>query len=307
MTELTDKEKIIKEVYENKESGYGSIKDTLRQAVKKDSTIKYDDVKKYLDKLPHRQTQFKYKGFNSFISPHALFEFEVDLIDLGTYIEEKGGIRYGLVAIDNFTKYAWVQPMKEKNAKNLIEALDEIIYKMGHPKQIYTDIEGAMTNKEFISWITNTKKIKHITTATHAHTVERFNRTLKENIIKRLEADNKGREEWTSELYYVLNKYNNTEHSSISMSPNDAKKKSNEKVVLWNLWNNAKRNRVYPELSIGSEVRTVQKQDGKRKGYDPKWSKIIYKVIAIDGNTYTIDETNPSKKKTFLRSELLKV
>jgi len=307
MTELTDKEKIIKQIYENKETGYGSIKDTLRQAVKKDSTIKYDDVKKYLDKLPHRQTQFKYKGFNSFISPHALFEFEVDLIDLGTYIEEKGGIRYGLVAIDNFTKYAWVQPMKEKNAKNLIEALDEIIYKMGHPKQIYTDIEGAMTNKEFISWITNTKKIKHITTATHAHTVERFNRTLKENIIKRLEADNKGREEWTSELYYVLNKYNNTEHSSISMSPNSAKKKSNEKVVLWNLWNNAKRNRVYPELSIGSEVRTVQKQDGKRKGYDPKWSKIIYKVISIDGNTYTIDETNPSKKKTFLRSELLKV
>ena len=33
MTELTDKEKIIKEVYENKESGYGSIKDTLIQAV----------------------------------------------------------------------------------------------------------------------------------------------------------------------------------------------------------------------------------------------------------------------------------
>ena len=235
MTELTDKEKIIKQIYENKETGYGSLKETYKQANEKDSSIKYDDVKKYLDKLPHRQTQFKYKGFNSFISPHALFEFEVDLIDLGTHIEEKGGIRYGLVAIDNFTKYAWVQPMKEKNAKNLIEALDEIIYKMGHPKQIYTDMEGAITNKEFISWITNTKKIKHITTATHAHTVERFNRTLKENIIKRLEADNKGREEWTSELYYVLNKYNNTEHSSISMSPNNAKKKSNETVVLWNL------------------------------------------------------------------------
>ena len=100
---------------------------------------------------------------------------------------------------------------------------------------------------------------------------------------------------------------NNTEHSSIGMSPNSAKKKSNETVVLWNLWNNAKRNRVYPELSIGSEVRTVQKQDGKRKGYDPKFSRTVYKVIAIDGNTYTIDETNPSKKKTFLRSELMKV
>ena len=82
MTELTDKEKIIKDIYENKESGYGSIRDTFKQAVEKDPSIKYDDVKRYLDKLQHRQTQFKCKGFNSFISPHPLFEFEVDLIDL---------------------------------------------------------------------------------------------------------------------------------------------------------------------------------------------------------------------------------
>ena len=82
MAELTDKENIIKNIYEDKELGYGSIRDTFQQAVKKDPTIKYEDVKKYLDKLPHRQTQFKYKGFNSFVSPHPLFELEVDLIDL---------------------------------------------------------------------------------------------------------------------------------------------------------------------------------------------------------------------------------
>ena len=82
MTELTDKEKIIKQVYENKELGYGSVKDTYKQAVQKDPDIRLADVKNYLDKLEHRQTQFKYKGFNSFVSPHPLFEFEVDLIDL---------------------------------------------------------------------------------------------------------------------------------------------------------------------------------------------------------------------------------
>ena len=35
MAELTDKEKIIKSIYENKELGYGSVKDTFKQAVKK--------------------------------------------------------------------------------------------------------------------------------------------------------------------------------------------------------------------------------------------------------------------------------
>ena len=63
MAELTDKEKIIKAVYEDKEQGFGSIKDTFKQAVKKDPSIKLDDVKKYLDKQPHRQTQFTYKKF----------------------------------------------------------------------------------------------------------------------------------------------------------------------------------------------------------------------------------------------------
>ena len=191
--------------------------------------------------------------------------------------------------------------------KNLIEALTDIIYKMGSPKQTYMDIEGSTTSKQFINWITNTKKIKHVTTATHAHTVERFNRTLKENMVKRLEYENKGREKWTEQLNYVLNKYNNTVHSTIEITPKEATLKRNEMVVKFNLWNNAKRNRKYPDLSEGSNVRTIKKQDGKKKGYDPKWSKQVYKVVSVDGVNYTIDETNPSKKKTFNRYELLKV
>ena len=59
-----------------------------------------------MDRLPHARTQFTCEGFDSFISPHPWFEFDVD-------IAEKGGIKYGVVAIDNYTNYAWVHPMKE--------------------------------------------------------------------------------------------------------------------------------------------------------------------------------------------------
>ena len=154
---------------------------------------------------------------------------------------------------------------------------------MGHPKQTYMDIEASTTSTEFINWIRNVTNIKHVTAATHAHTVERFNKTLKENMIKRLEYENKGRHQWTEQLNYVLNKYNNTVHSTIEMTPIQAKKKSNEMVVKFNLWNNVKRNRKYPELTEGSNVRTIQKQDGKKKGYDPKWSRQVYQVISVDG------------------------
>ena len=108
------KEATIKRVYENPASGYGSVRDTYVQANKINPGIRYIDFKEYLDKLQHRQTQFKYSGYNSFVSPHPLFEIEVDLIDLTSKVEENDGYRFCMVGIDNFTKYAWGVPIKTK-------------------------------------------------------------------------------------------------------------------------------------------------------------------------------------------------
>ena len=101
----TDKDNIIKRFDENVDTGYGSIKDTFDQAKKQDSSIKYIDVKKYLDKQTHRQVQFKPKGENSYVSPEPVFEIEMDIIDMTTSAEENDGFRYALGAIDNFTKF----------------------------------------------------------------------------------------------------------------------------------------------------------------------------------------------------------
>ena len=115
MTELTEKEKIIKDIYYDRISGFSSIADTLRQAKKVDPTITHNHVKNFFEKLKHKQTHFTYKKYNTFISPHPLYEIEIDLIDLSTKAEENIGYRYGLVGIDNFTKYAHVVPCKSKN------------------------------------------------------------------------------------------------------------------------------------------------------------------------------------------------
>ena len=260
MAELTDKEKIIKEVYEDKEQGFGSIKDTFKQAVRKDPRIKLDDVKKYLDKQSFRQTQFTYKKFNSYISPGPMFEFEMDLVDFTKKAKENDGFRHGLVAIDNFIKFAWVVPMKSRDAKSCVEAFKEVIEKMGKtPKQMYSDEEGAFYDKEFVRFL-NEKKIKHITSVAGAHTVERFNRTLKEKTQVRLDAMGLSRDKWVEQLKPILNKYNNTEHTTIKMSPNDVKKFQNEMTVKFNLELKAKKNRKYPELKKDNDVRILQKK-----------------------------------------------
>ena len=66
--------------------------------------------------------------------------------------------------------------------------------------------------------------MKHITTIAGAHTIERFNRTLKENIQTRLDAMDLDRDKWLEQLHPIQNRYNNTNHATIEMSQNDAKK-----------------------------------------------------------------------------------
>ena len=124
--------------------------------------VKKDDI----------QVKIKPNTYNNCVSPGAKSEFEIDLMD----IEAKGATsntRYGLVAIDNFTKIADVVPMKNKTPEEMFIVLNKIFTSMGKPKQLYSDEESSMRSATMIKLINET-----VQTTTHAHTVERFIRTF---------------------------------------------------------------------------------------------------------------------------------
>ena len=144
------------------------------------------DVKDYLNSLESVQVKYKPKSYNSFVSPGANFEYEIDIMD----IEAKGATsdtRYGLVAIDNFTKIAEVIPIKNRTPESMIEGIKKIITPMGKPKQLYSDEESSMRSLRMIKFLKQ-NEIKSVQTTTHAHTVERFIRTFKDNLYRRLDA-----------------------------------------------------------------------------------------------------------------------
>ena len=61
-------------------------------------------------------------------------------------IEAKGSTydaRYGLVAIDNFTKVAEVIPIKNRTPESIIAGLKKITGSMRKPKQLYADEESS--------------------------------------------------------------------------------------------------------------------------------------------------------------------
>ena len=119
----------------------------------------------------------KPRGSNSFVSPGAKFEFEIDIMDMGS----KGATsntRYGLVAIDNLAKIAEVVPIKNRKPESIVDGLKKIFISLGKPKQLYSDEESSMRSVEMNRFL-NDNGLRTIQTTIHAHTVERFIRTLK--------------------------------------------------------------------------------------------------------------------------------
>ena len=293
-------EAIIKEVYE---SNFGTAYETYKEAVKKDNSIRLQDVKDYLSKRDDIQVKSKPKTYNSFVSPGANFEYEIDIMD----IEAKNSTsdtRYGLVAIDNFTKVAEVIPIKNRTPESIIAGLKKIIAEMGKPKQLYSDEESSVKSAKMVEFLNRTE-IKSVQTSTHAHTVERFIRTFKDNLYRRLDALKQTKKDWFRHIDNIIKKYNSTEHSTIQIKPKEAGEKRNHLWVSWHLQNAAKKNREYPDIKPGDMVRVQIKPKIGTKAHEPKWSSTRHKVIRIDGNSYLIDYL--PKKKLFLRHELLKV
>ena len=298
-----DKTEIIKSVYEDRETGYGSVRATYFQAHAKDPGIRFIDVKKYLDQRAHRQTQFRYRGYNSWVSPGRLFEIELDLVDMTASAEQNDGYRYALVGVDNFSKFAHVVPVRGKTPDLLIEAMKEVLEKIGTPKQVYSDYEGAFESTAWVRFL-NSHAIKKVMTVGSAHGVERFNRTVKHMIQTRLDAQGLDRWRWVEELGPILRKYNSSVHSTIEMTPRQAMDPANELAVAFNLSKNAVKKRRYPDLVVGDRVRVMLKQDGKRKGYEPKWSTEVFKVRFEKDGDYLVTD---GRRRVYLRHELLKL
>ena len=91
---MTLKQDIISNIYYDR-SGFGSRATTLQDAKKKDATITKEDVEEFFRK--NVEEKRKPRGENSFVAPHAHFEYQLDLFFISTKDLENQLFRMGLV------------------------------------------------------------------------------------------------------------------------------------------------------------------------------------------------------------------
>ena len=129
-------------------------------------------------------------------------------------------VKYLLYAIDLFSKYAWVFPLKDKKGVSIVNAFQKIISEGRKPNKIWADQSSEFYNnffKDFLK-INNTEMYSTYNEGKSV-VAERFIRTLKNKIYKHMAAISKN--VYFDVLDDIFNKYNNTVHRTIKMKPVD--------------------------------------------------------------------------------------
>ena len=133
--------------------------------------------------------------------------------------------------IDIFSKFAVVVPIKSKQPPDLLAGIMEGINRMGKkPELEYSDEQGSL-NSGVLKEYFDKEKIETHQIRTHPAFAERFIRTFKDMLFKRVEADEKkgkGNIQWTDYIFEIMLTYNNKMvHSATNLTPKEAKKPEN--------------------------------------------------------------------------------
>ena len=198
------------------------------------------------------------------------------------------GIKYLLLAIDLFSKYAFVIPSKDKKGISIVNAFNKIIKQSNRkPNKIWIDLGGEFYNNVFEKWLSDNNIIMYSTYNEGKSVVaERFIRTLKNKLYKHMTAT--GKKVYYDVLDDVVNKYNNTKHSTIKMKPIDVEN-NNKRVYI------DEHNEKDSRFKVGDRVRISKFKNIFAKEYAPNWSSEIFIVDKVNDTipyTYNLKDLN---------------
>ena len=228
--------------------------------------------------------------------------WSLDILDLKDYGPENNRkYRYVLVVTDNFSKFGWTVPLKNKNAQTIKDSIENILINSKRkPNLIDSDRGKEFYNNIFLDFLNkNDIKLYSRNSSYGAVFAERFNRTIRD-ILKKVVFE-QGDAKWIDVLPNITKQYNNRVHTSTKLSPKDASLKKNEGFVYKNLLD--KRKKVKPKYEIGDLVRTADLKKTFSKGDTTNWSYKLYKITEIINDTipsYHIDNLTERYNESLL-------
>ena len=240
---------------------------------------------------------------------HIDHVWSLDILDLKDYGPENNrNNRYVLVVLDNFSKFGWTIPLKNKNAQTIKESFENILKSSKRlPNLIESDRGKEFYNNIFQDFLNkNNIKLYSRNSSFGSVFAERFDRTIRD-LLKRPVFE-RGDGNWIDVLPKITKQYNNKVHSSTKLTPIQASLKKNEWYVYKNLLDKSKK--IKPKYEIGDLVRTADLKKTFSKGDTTSWSYELYKVTEIIDDTipaYEIDNIPERYNESLLKKTELTI
>jgi transposase-like protein len=174
--------------------------------------VKTNPIKELEAYYMHKQTPKTFARCQTIVND-INSEWQVDLIDIKNKKHEK----YLLTVIDVFSRYAFVEPLKNKSGSNTAQAFQKILKKIQSPMVVYSDAGNEFKGE--CKRVFQEYKITHLKTKSilKAAVVERFNRTLRLKIERYLTYAKSNI--FTNVLQDLVDSYNNTIHPFHGYTP----------------------------------------------------------------------------------------
>ena len=135
-------------------------------------------------------------------------QVQMDLVDIGKYRRDNGGVYWILTAIEIFSRYAFAIPVYRRDTCNMAKAVTMLLKQCKDRFGDYPKLAQFNDGKEFYNVV-----------------VKAF---LEKHGVKYFYA--KGTYNWTNALDLLVSNYNGTKHSTILMKPKYVSEKNESQV-----------------------------------------------------------------------------
>ena len=247
-------------------------------------------------------------------------QWDTDLISMIPYANDNNGYHYMLCVIDIFSRYAWVVPMKTKDAQDTIKAFQIVLDQGRKPYRLRSDAGSEFKNQYFKAFMKE-KGINHFFTHNEkqANYVERFIQTLKRKIFRYMKEFKTNK--YIDKLPNFVSAYNKTFHSGIQEVPKQVNE-TNESKLWWQMYwpkeapplqpgekNPPKKKKPEFLFKIGDHVRLALIRTAFQREYSARWTNEIFiisdRIIRQNQCIYKLKDWKGEEiQGTFYQAEL---
>ena len=257
----------------------------------------------------HKPIKRKYER-RMVVVPGVNHTWVADLVFMQKFEKENKHYKYILTVMDVLSRYAWAEPLKNKEYSTVINAFQKILAEAGTaPTKLWVDKGSEFVNKIMTNFL-KPIEVYHTYSEHKAAPIERFNRTLKTRMWYKFTKHDTHK--WVDRLPKLIAKYNKTVHSSIGMTPEKALKHEDEllSIQLCQLQRRENKDRRISKLKVGDMVRLSKTKTAFDKGYTENYTHELYRIVeVVDSvpNTYHVEDEGGNRiEGSFYADELQK-